>query len=156
MKRSKVGETLTAEQALYANLVRIKIDKEKKWHVQRIESGKKMKEKEEAVDREDPTEEQKVRYEMKGNKCKRKEIERMLEEKRGMEDGVEEKRSEESKTRKEEERRMQKERMEDDRRKEEERRMQKERMEDWRKIKGHFCNVNSGTFVTLGHFCHMP
>ena len=34
--------------------------------------------------------------------------------------------------------------------------MQKERMEDWRKIKEHFCNVNSGTFVTLGHFCHMP
>lgn len=65
-----------------------------------------MKEKEEVVDREDLIEEQKVRYEMKGNKCKRKEIERMLEEKRGMEDGVEEKRSEEFKTRKEEERRM--------------------------------------------------
>ena len=63
-----------AEQALYANLVRIKIDKEKKWHVQRIESGKKMKEKEEAVDREDPTEEQKVSYEMHRNECKRKEI----------------------------------------------------------------------------------
>ena len=128
MKRSKVGETSTAEQALYANLVRSKIDKEKKWHVQRIESGKKMKEKEEAVDREDPTEEQKVRYEMQGNECKRKEIERMLEEKRGMEwNGVEEERSEESKTRKEEERRMQKERMEEALRKEEERRMQKKR-----------------------------
>ena len=23
-------------------------------------------------------------------------------------------------------------------------------------IKGHFCNVNSGTYVTLGHFCHVP
>ena len=66
-------ETLTAKQALNANLVRIKIDREKKWHIQQIKSGKKMKGKEEAVDREDPTEEQKVRDEMKGNECKREE-----------------------------------------------------------------------------------
>ena len=31
----------------------------------------------------------------------------------------------------------------------------KERQRE-REIKGHFCNVNSGTFVTLGHFCHVP